>query len=178
VDLKNLEPVFAQKNRFRLGYVYVVTGSAGRDLPSPLNRLNYDRSVPESLAAALNHLRAFAGDKGAALRVFPQQAAAWRALTAKPPIPEEVRVQGLLAEDAVNKNKPEEALNRYETGLELYPTWPRGRFNAALIAAELGLYANAVEHMQSYLELVPDAPDAQAARDQIAMWQFKVEETK
>jgi hypothetical protein len=32
--------------------------------------------------------------------------------------------------------------------------------------------------MQAYLELVPDAPDAQAARDQIAIWQFRAKETK
>jgi len=178
VDLKGLEPVFARKRRFRLGYVYVVTDTAGRDLPSPLNRLSYDPTVAESLASALNHLHALAGDRGAALRDFPQRAATWRALTSKPPIPEEVRVQRLLAEDAVKQNKPEEALNRYETGLELYPTWPQGYFNAALIAAELGFYAEAIEHMQAYLELAPDASDAQSARDQIAIWQFKAKETK
>jgi regulator of sirC expression with transglutaminase-like and TPR domain len=47
-----------------------------------------------------------------------------------------------------------------------------------LIAAELGDYADAVEDMQSYLELVPNAPDAQAARDQIDLWQLKAKEHK
>jgi len=84
----------------------------------------------------------------------------------------------LLAEDAVKQNKPGEALNHYETGLELYPTWPQGRFNAALVAAELGFYTEAIEHMQAYLELVPDAQDAQSARDQIVIWQYKTKETK
>jgi regulator of sirC expression with transglutaminase-like and TPR domain len=82
-------------------------------------------------------------------------------------------VRRLLAEDAVKNNKPVEALNDYEIGLQSYPTWPEGHFNAALIAAELNDYANAIEHMQSYLELVPTAPDAQAARDQITIWQHK-----
>jgi tetratricopeptide (TPR) repeat protein len=173
VDLKSLETVFARKRRFRLGYMYVLTDDAGRDLPSPLDRLNYDAAVAESLAVALNHLRVFAGEKGAKLREFPQRAAAWRALPSKPPVPEEVRVQRLLAEDAVKQNKPGEALNCYETGLEIYPTWPQGRFNAALIAAELGLYEDAIEHMQAYLELAPDASDGQSTRDQIVIWQHK-----
>jgi hypothetical protein len=173
VDLKGLEPLFAKKSRFRLGYVYVVTDAAGRDLPSPLNRLSYDSAVAASLAAALNRLRALAGDQATPLRDFPQRAATWRALPSKPPIPEEARAQRLLAEDAVKQNKPQEALNRYETGLELYPTWPQGYFNAALIAAELGFYADAVDHMQAYLELLPDAPDAQSARDQMVIWRHK-----
>jgi len=29
--------------------------------------------------------------------------------------------------------------------------------------------------MQAYLELVPDAPDAQGARDQIVIWKAKLE---
>jgi tetratricopeptide (TPR) repeat protein len=178
VDLRSLESVFARKRRFRLGYTYGLTDEAGRDISSPLDRLNYDAAVAESLAAALNRLREFAGDKGAKLREFTQRAAEWRALPSKPPVPEEVRVQRLLAEDAIKQNKPGEALNCYETGLELFPTWPQGRFNAALIAAELGYYAEAIEHMQAYLELVPDAPDAQSARDQVAIWQFKAKETK
>ena len=91
----------------------------------------------------------------------------------KPPIPEEVREQRLLAEDAVKNNKPGEALDFFEAGLELYPTWPQGHFNAALIAAELDLYGDAVEHMQAYLELLPDAPNAQSARDQILIWRHK-----
>ena len=127
----------------------------------------------ESFAAAFNVLQAFAKDTNAPLRTFPPRAVTWRTLATKPPIPEEVRIQRLMAEDAVKANKPGEALNYYENGIELYPTWPEGNFNAALIAGELGYYADAIEHMQAYLELVPDAADAQAARDKILIWQVK-----
>jgi hypothetical protein len=130
----------------------------------------------ESFAAAFNALRAFAKDPNAPLRTFTQRAAAWRALATKPPIPDEVRVQRMMAEDAFKANKPDEALHYYETGIQLYPTWPEGNFNAALIAGDLGYYAAAIEHMQAYLELVPDAPDAQAARDKILIWQTKAKE--
>jgi tetratricopeptide (TPR) repeat protein len=130
----------------------------------------------ETFAASFNVLRALARDPNAPLRTFTQRAAAWRALTAKPPIPEEVRAQRLVAEDAFKANKPDEALAHYENGIELYPTWPEGNFNAALIAGDLGYYAAAMEHMQAYLELVPDAADAQAARDKILIWQTKAKE--
>jgi regulator of sirC expression with transglutaminase-like and TPR domain len=130
----------------------------------------------ESFAAAFNALRAFAKDPNAPLRTFTQRAAAWRALATKPPIPDEVRVQRMMAEDAFKANKPDEALHYYEAGVLLYPTWPEGNFNAALIAGDLGYYAAAIEHMQAYLELVPEAADAQAARDKILIWQTKAKE--
>ncbi len=179
IDLKALDPVSAIYGR--MSGISRLKGEAGRDLAPPLNYVELrpdTANVIVSLASALNRLRDFAGTAGDPLRTFTQRAAAWRALPSKPPVPEEVRVQRLLAEDAVKQSKPGEALNRYEIGLELYPTWPQGWFNAALIAAELGFYTDAIEHMQSYLELMPDAPDAQAAKDQIVIWQFKVKETR
>lgn len=180
IDLKSLPPVFVHEG---IGVRCYLKDDTGKSLPAPLNKWAVDCAngpgqgelvaVAQSFADAINRLRAFAGIAGDTLRAFPQQAAAWRALASKPPVPENVRLQRLLAEDAIKEEKPEEALKRYEAGLELYPTWPQGYFNAALVAAELGFYPEAIEHMQSYLELVPDAADAQAARDQIAIWQFK-----
>jgi tetratricopeptide (TPR) repeat protein len=131
------------------------------------------RHLASLLVDAFACLGEFANDPNAPLRTYPQRAEAWRALSVKPAVPEEVRVRRLLAEDAVKAKNPEEALAHYELGLELYPTWPQGYFNAALIAAELGYFAQAVEHMQAYVDLVPDAADAPAARDQIAIWKFK-----
>ncbi len=175
IDLKTLEPVFTK--RWRGGYL--LKNEAGNDLQYPLPRVWFSWGLDnfaaraESLATALNSLREFALSAGDPLRTFQQQAASWRALPSKPTIPERVRAQRLLAENAVQEKNPAEALIHYETGLELYPSWTQGYFNAALIAAELGYFAEAVEHMQAYLELVPDAPDAQSARDQIVIWQYK-----
>jgi hypothetical protein len=130
----------------------------------------------QTFVLAFNTLHAFAIDTKAPLRTFTERAAAWRALATKPPIPDEVRVQRMMAEDAFKANKPDDALHYYETGVQLYPTWPEGNFNAALIAGDLGYYDAAIEHMQAYLELVPDAADAQAARDKILIWQTKAKE--
>lgn len=127
----------------------------------------------ESFAAAVDRLHALAVDEGKNASEFARQAATWRALGTKPPIPEEVRRQRLLAENAFKEKQLMKAMGHYEAGLRLYPTWPQGYFNSAVIAAELGYYAEAIEYMQAYLELVPDAPDAQSARDQIVIWQDK-----
>jgi tetratricopeptide (TPR) repeat protein len=131
-----------------------------------------------SFAKAFNRLNAYALDAASPLRAFPQRAAAWRALATKPPLPEEINVRRMLAEDAIRNRKAEEALKHYELALEQYPTWPQGWFNAALIAGELGYYAEAVESMQAYLDLVPDASDAQSARDQLGIWRYKAGEHK
>lgn len=130
----------------------------------------------EFFVSAINRLRAFAKDTGSPLRDFTRTAAAWRALATKPPLAEDARLQRLLAEDAIENKAPAFALYYYEHGLEIDPTWAQGYYNAALVAGELNLYEQAAEHMQSYLELMPDAPDAQSARDQISIWKFKAQQ--
>lgn len=136
---------------------------------------NYDNCMNSAgwFASALNGLYAFAISHPTAAGDFHQQAAAWRALTTKPPMAEGARIRRLAAEDAINRQKPFEALNYYELGVEADPTWAQGWFNAAVIASHLEYYADAVEHMQNYLELMPDAADAQSARDQMDLWRFK-----
>jgi len=111
-----------------------------------------------------------------AWRNFQPKAAAWQLLTVKPPIPDKVRQRRLLAEDAFNEKRFETAAAEYEAGLEIDPLWPAGHFNAALIYAELKKYGDAAWHMRCYLELVPNAPDAQEARDHMLLWQGKAEE--
>jgi len=46
------------------------------------------------------------------------------------------------------------------------------------VAGELGRYDDAVDDMQNYLELVPDAKDAQTARDQMEMWKIRAQTKK
>jgi tetratricopeptide (TPR) repeat protein len=153
-------------HRFELFFGGSDIGFCGRT-PACMN-------TAESLARALNRLRAYAKEAASRQREFSQKATVWRALTEKPPLPEAVREQRLLAENAVKEKKLGEALDYYEAGLELYPTWPQGYFNAALIAAEMGVYEEALEHMQAYLELVPEAADAQSVRDQMVIWRNKL----
>jgi len=133
----------------------------------------------QAAADAINLLRAEArGERSSQLDPiwsgFPEKAAAWRALPSKPPIPEAARQHRLLAESAISEKDLDSAISEYEEGLALYPVWPEGHFNAALLSAELGYFAMAIRHMQAYLDLVPDAADAAAARDQVVIWQSKL----
>jgi hypothetical protein len=104
---------------------------------------------------------------------FQEEARTWRALPVKPAVPEGVRRFQLLAEDAIKNKNFEEAVDYYEQGLDVSPLWPEGQFNAALLYGEMEIYGQAVIRMKRYVELRPDAPDAQAARDQIVIWQAK-----
>jgi hypothetical protein len=129
----------------------------------------------QAVADAMNFLRAYArGDWQASESPSPdfsQKASVWRALTPRPPLPEEVRQHRLIAENAVRQKDFDTAVDEYEAGLAAYPVWPEGHFNAALLSAEMGYYPEAIGHMRCYVELVPAAADAQAARDQIVIWQ-------
>jgi tetratricopeptide (TPR) repeat protein len=141
---------------------------------------NHDEcmNAAAQFATALNSLHIYALRPLPPDEEFHKQAAAWRALATKPVLPDAARVRRLLAEDAIKNKKPEEALMYYEQGLEEYPTWPEGWFNAALVAGELGRYDDAADDMQNYLELVPDAKDAQTARDQMEMWKIRAQTKK
>jgi len=108
------------------------------------------------------------------LPAFRAQADAWRELAEKPKMPDEAYRHKVLAEEAYRNKDLPKALAEYQLGIQAFPTWPEGQFNAALIAAELEIYRVAVVRMKEYLLLVPDAPDAQAAKDKIIIWQDKI----
>lgn len=158
-------------------------------------KLNYypDEETPQAFANALNSLRLYArafdsstglsppcfADKDEQARVwveFQKRVAAWHSLPARPPLFDAVRKQQLLAEDAVNQKQFEAAAAAYDAGTQIDPMWPEGHFNAAAIYGELKDYDDAVWHMRCYLELMPNASDAKAARDQMLLWQAKAEQ--
>jgi tetratricopeptide (TPR) repeat protein len=141
---------------------------------------NHDEcmNATAQFATALNSLHIYSLRPTLPEDDFHKRATAWRGLAEKPALPDAARVRRLLAEDAIKNKKPEEALTFYEQALEAYSTWPEGWFNAALVAGELGRYDDAADNMQNYLELVPDAKDAQAARDQLEMWKIRAQTKK
>lgn len=102
---------------------------------------------------------------------FSPIAKRYRATYPAPTIPEEVRRFRIIAESAEQDNRFADAADAYLDGLKVAPWWPGGQYNAALILARLHYYDEAIEHMQHYLALVPQAPDARAAQDMIYQWQ-------
>jgi tetratricopeptide (TPR) repeat protein len=99
--------------------------------------------------------------------------AAWRTLATKPPLNAEADRHRILAEDAIKEKNLNSAVEHYEAALEVQPMWPAGWFNLALIYAEQNDYAEAADRMKHYLELVPDAPDAKSAQEQMIIWEDK-----
>lgn len=105
---------------------------------------------------------------------FRPQARGWREAPAKPEIPETVRRRNVIAENAIKEKDFAKASQEYQAALKEFPCWPQGQFNLAYISGETKAYRTALLHMKSYLELTPDAPDAQAARDKMIIWQDKI----
>ncbi len=104
---------------------------------------------------------------------FESALASWRADAIKPAMPDEAHVHQVLAENAVREKNVDKAIDEYDAALEIFPTWPDGQNNLAFLCGESGDYDCAIEHAQDYLELVPDATDAQAVKDKIIIWRDK-----
>lgn len=95
----------------------------------------------------------------------------YRASNPRPAVPEAVRRYQVMAEDAIRNKRFTDAVADYSAGLKVAPWWPQGHFNAAVVLGELHYYGEAIDQMQKYLALVPDAPNARAAQDQVYRWQ-------
>lgn len=102
---------------------------------------------------------------------FAKVAQHYRAADPKPALPEEARRHRVLAEHAVSEKRFDDAVDAYAAALAVAPWWPEGHFNKAIIQGELQDYADAIRSMRCYLALVPQAPDARAARDRIYLWE-------
>lgn len=131
-----------------------------------------DETAAQSFADAFNRLL-YAAYRNEGNTEFSAAAKAWRQNPVKPPLSPEAERERVLAENAIKEKNLDSAIEHYESALEVQPTWPAGWFNLALIYAEQNNYADATNSMKHYLELVPDAPDAKDAREQIIIWEDK-----
>jgi tetratricopeptide (TPR) repeat protein len=133
----------------------------------------------ERFAAALEYVSAAARQKTQAeidadWTHFQEQLKAWREATTKPSMPESAREHQVLAEYAFKEKNTDKAMLEYTEALKIFSTWPEGQFNLATLCGEAKHYQCAVLHMKEYLELSPDSPDAQAAKDSIIIWKDKL----
>jgi len=133
----------------------------------------------EKMRAALEYLAAAARqeESDSQAREFAQfqaQAKAWREASVKPTMPEGAREHQVLAEFAFKERNTDKAISEYSQALSVFPTWPEGQYNLATLAGEKKMYDVAIHHMKFYLELAPDSPDAQAAKDSVIIWKDKL----
>jgi tetratricopeptide (TPR) repeat protein len=108
-------------------------------------------------------------------RALLQEVKAWRAAGSKVEVPEEAQRHFVLAQQAFEEKNFQHQAQELSTALQVYPTWPAEQFDLAVLLGELNRYSEAIQHMQMYLALAPDAPDAQRAKQQIWIWQDKLQ---
>jgi tetratricopeptide (TPR) repeat protein len=135
-----------------------------------LNRLIYDTQHGTNLSEIESPVDDWSS--------FQKAASDWRVLTVKPELPEEARKQRVLAESYLREKDFNGAIQHYELGVKACSTWPEGWFNLALLYGETGEFALAADRMKHYLELMPNSPDAPAARDKIVIWEDKASQPR
>lgn len=184
-DFVNLVSLSSVRTIFKNGSYGLQIVNYNSTRPDPVDWW-WSNSVSKSdVEEAANALRLIALDAqresdeldAAELESFRARARSWREMQAKPDVPEEVRRRNVIAENAIKEKDFAKASEQYEAALKEYPTWPQGQFNLAYISGETKAYRTAMLHMKCYLELLPDAPDAQAARDKMIIWQDKIRTT-
>jgi tetratricopeptide (TPR) repeat protein len=148
--LSDPERPFAGSNAF-----YWSDESAANDFTDAFNRLLYAAYQDEDFLE------------------FHAAAVAWRQNPVKPPLGPVAERHRILAENAIKEHNLAAAVEHYQGALAAQPMWPEGWFNLALIYGEQNNYRDATDRMRHYLELLPDAPDAKGAREQIVIWEDK-----
>ncbi len=130
-----------------------LTEAAAQSFCDAFNRLVYAAYHQEDFAA------------------FSAAAKAWRENPDKPPLSPEAERLKAVAEKALADQNLDAAVEGYEKVLEIQPMWPEGWYVLGLLYAQQNYYPGAANCMRHYLELAPDAPDAQEAREKMAAWQ-------
>lgn len=97
-------------------------------------------------------------------------------LKTKPAVPEFVRKFTVQAGSFVEEKNYQRAIELYQQALTVSPYYPLAHFNLAMLYATTRDFKKAITQMNSYIRLVPDAPDIRAAQDKIYEWELKVKE--
>lgn len=174
ISLKKMPMMRTPKPAYVVGFIR----AGQKDVPLYMMQLLWtDPTVAQKFVDAFNRLVYYAHHGGPNSRegflVFATEAKAWRENPQKPEMPEAADRERILAENAIREKDLNRAIAHYESGLLIFPMWPEAWFNMALIYGELQDYGNAANSMRRYLELMPNAPDAQAAREKLVIWEDK-----
>jgi tetratricopeptide (TPR) repeat protein len=114
---------------------------------------------------------AYAAQLDVANNKFKSIAVQYRMEQIKPALPTDAQRYATQANDAFSNHRVSDAILLYDKALDTSPWWPTGHYNLALLLGSKREYADAIDEMNKYLELVPDAPDAQKAKQHIWVWQ-------
>ena len=93
-------------------------------------------------------------------------------------VPDDARKHLLRAEILIKETGFELAATEYQKAIRFAPQIGRLYFDYALLCEQNKNYPDAIRSMKLYLKAIPDAPDAQAAKDAIVKWEFALERQK
>jgi tetratricopeptide (TPR) repeat protein len=93
-------------------------------------------------------------------------------------VPDDARKHLLRAEILIKETDFELAATEYQKAIRFAPQIGRLYFDYALLCEQNTNYTDAIRSMKLYLKAIPDAPDAQAAKDAIVKWEFALERQK
>lgn len=80
-----------------------------------------------------------------------------------------------VAEKAKRPADHEEAIRKFEQAAKLAPDWPEIYYNLGVVQEKVKLYGEAIENLNRYLELAPNATDADAVRNLVYKIEFLIE---
>lgn len=124
--------------------------------------------------AVLSRAFATAPDRTRADGLFDDIARVLNAMPAKPALSEKDRRTLVQAELSARERRFDEAIGLYATLGDAAPWYAPAYFNRAVLLAERGRYAEAIDAMKRYLKLAPDASDARAATDKVYEWEARL----
>lgn len=93
-------------------------------------------------------------------------------MTIFPVLPEEAKRHIVKADEWLKKGDFYMAGSEYHKAIEIAPYIPQLYYNAALILEKQHQYDTAIDRMWMYLDLIPDAPDAEASKGKIRQWEI------
>ncbi len=95
-----------------------------------------------------------------------------------PKMPDDARKYMLRGEALLGDNDFEGSLNEYMKAMKFAPYSSKVYYNIAVVYGQLKNYTKAIEYMEQYIKLAPNAADSQAAKDQITKWEVLLEKSK
>lgn len=86
-------------------------------------------------------------------------------------VPDTISAVASHARAAAYAGQVDVAIAQYKQSLELARVWPAGHYNLAVLYAREDKYSDAVNEMNTYLALLPNAPNAPMAEKLVVQWQ-------
>ena len=78
-------------------------------------------------------------------------------------------------EMAKSSGEYEQVIKEFQEAVRLAPSWPAPYYNLGLVQEKAGKFREAVASLNRYLQLAPNAPDADRVRTLVYKLEFKAE---